>query len=129
MIKKALFALIATSALMAAAAVAVIAAALALFALLSQSLTPSGAAAAVAVTAALIVAVGGLVAALKLRGPRNDHRPDEGGLSGKLLSLARQKPLLATGAAVAVAVIAFRNPKLVTALLTGVLAGKASPKG
>lgn len=130
MIKKALWALIAAAAIAAAASVAVVAAAFALYALLVESLGPAGAAASVAGLAALLVAIGGLVAALKARGPRHDptdlHTDDS--ISTRLFGLARQRPVLAGVAAVAVGVIAFRNPKIVTALVTGLLAGKAAPK-
>lgn len=130
MIKKALWALIAAAAIAAAASVAVVAAAFALYALLAERLGPAGAAASVAGLAALLVAIGALVAALRARGPRHDpmdlHHDES--LSGRLLGLARQRPILAGVAAVAIGVIAFRNPKIVTALVTGMLAGKASPK-
>lgn len=130
MIKKALLTLAALSAIASAAAVAIVAAAFALFALLTPYVGDAGAAAIVAAIAAVIVAIGGLIAALKIKSPRHVAPVEDtgSGLTGKLFALAKQKPLLATGAAVAVGIIALRNPKLLTALLTGVLAGKAAPK-
>ena len=61
-------------------------------------------------------------------GTRHTAAADEGGLSARLIGMARERPVVAVAAAVAVGVIAFRNPKLVAALLTGLMAGKASEK-
>jgi hypothetical protein len=77
----------------------------------------------------VVVVLCSLMLALKFRRPAQKVAESaEGGLTGKLLALAKERPLLTAGAAAAIAAIAFRNPRLVTALLTGILAGKASPK-
>jgi len=129
LITKALWALVAISAIAAAAAVAMVAAAFALFALLAPHIGPAGAAAIVAGAAALVIALGALIATLKMRPPsRRAAVAEDTSLTTRAIALARQRPVLAAGVALAVGIIAFRNPRLVTALLTGVLAGKAAPK-
>lgn len=129
MIKKILLTLTAFGIILAAASVAVFAAAFSLFTLLSEYLGVAGAAGVTAGVAVMVVIICSLVLALKFRRPAQKVAESaEGGLTGKLLALAKERPLLTAGAAAAIAAIAFRNPRLVTALLTGILAGKASPK-
>jgi hypothetical protein len=113
-------------AIAAAVGVAVVAAAFALFAVLRDYLGPAGSAAVVAGVAALIVALAGLIMLLSARTPAARRTDD--GLFARAVELAREKPLIAVGAAALAAVVIFRNPKLVTAALTAFLAGKAAPK-
>ena len=104
---------------------AVVAAAFAVYAVLADYLRPAGAAAIVAAIAALAAALGGVL----MLGPRRrGSHPEPDSLSAKALDFARAKPLLALGAAAALGVVAFRNPKLVTAAVTAFLAGKSAPK-
>jgi cobalamin synthase len=101
------------------------AAAFALYALLSESLGPAGAAAVVAGVAALLMAIGALVALLMARPPK---RRENDSFAARALDYAREKPVVAIAAAAAAGLIAVRNPKLITAALTAFLAGKAADK-
>lgn len=125
-VKKVLTNVVAVAVLAAAGAVAVVAAAFALYALLCDYLHPAGAAAIVAGAAALGLALGAL-AMLRKANPPKPAAADES-LTARLIGMARERPVVAVAAAVAVGVIAFRNPKLVAALMTGLMAGKASEK-
>ena len=123
MIGKALAGITALIALGAAATVAVVAAAFALYWVLVPSLTQAGAAAIVAGVFALIVAFGVLVAASKSGShSHHDSHAGHGGdadfdLVGKIFEIAREKPLWAAGAAVAAGLLAFRNPALVATIV------------
>lgn len=122
MIGKALAGLTALVALGAAATVAVVAAAFALYSVLVPSLTEAGAAAIVAGVFALVVAFGVLLAASKTGGSHHDHPPSHGGEAdfdfvGKIFEIAREKPLWAAGAAVAAGLLAVRNPALVATIV------------
>lgn len=112
--------LAAAAAIAAAAGVAVVAAAFALFALLVPMTGAAGAAAIVAAMAAFVVALAGLVAAARAKESRRrqqDFAAADPGLVAKLFELAKQRPFVATGAAVAAGVFALRNPALVAAVL------------
>jgi hypothetical protein len=127
-VKKVVFGLAAVSAIAAAAAVAVIAAAFALYALLRDYLGPSGAAAVVAAVAALLAALGGLICILVAR-PSAARRPAESASLGvRALDFARERPLVAGAAALALGLLAVRNPKVLTTAFTAFLAGKATPR-
>lgn len=125
-LKKVLTNVVAVALLAAAGVVAVIAAAFALYALLCDYLHPAGAAAIVAGAAALGLALGALVLLRKTHPPKSQAADES--LTSRLINMARERPVVAVAAAVAVGVIAFRNPKLVAALMTGLMAGKASEK-
>ncbi len=113
--------LAAAAAIAAAAGVAVVAAAFALFALLVPMTGAAGAAAIVAAMAAFVVALAGLVAAARAKESRRRQQDfaaaADPGLVAKLFELAKQRPFVATGAAVAAGVFALRNPALVAAVL------------
>jgi hypothetical protein len=106
--------------------IAVLAAAFAVFASLKDLVGPGGAAAVVAGLFALIaalVAVFGLQSDRPQKGrqaPPADAYPafdfSSLGLVEKVTELARERPLAAVGAAVAVGLVAWRNPELVTLL-------------
>jgi hypothetical protein len=123
LIGKALAGITALIALGAAATVAVVAAAFALYWVLIPSLGQAGAAAIVAGVFALIVAFGVLVAASKSASHgHHDSHAGHGGdadfdLVGKIFEIAREKPLWAAGAAVAAGLLAFRNPALVATIV------------
>jgi predicted permease len=120
-LRKALSLIVAISAMATAAAVCVIAAAFALYALLRDQLTPAGAAAVVALLAAALAAIIALAALLKMRS-RPQTREDES-LVGRLIELARERPIIAAGAAAAAGFVLLRNPGL---LITAAMAGRAS---
>jgi hypothetical protein len=123
-LRKALSLIVAISAMATAAAVCVIAAAFALYALLRDQLTPAGAAAVVALLAAALAAIIALAALLKARG-RPPTR-EEDGLVGRLIELARERPIIAAGAAAAAGLVILRNPALLTTAITAAMAGRAS---
>ena len=120
-LRGALKAAAAIAAVSTAVGASVVAAAFALYALLEPSLGAPGAAALVALVLALIAIV---VALLATRGGGRGRRAEPSadvGLGERLMDLARAKPLLSTGAAVAAGLIALRNPALVSLIMTAVL--------
>ena len=119
MVGKALAGLIGLVALATGVAVAVIALAVALYFALEPPLGRAGAAAVVALAfivvlllIAILVAVGGKAG----RREEEDH-----GLIERLLSVAREKPLLAVGAAIAAGILAVRNPALIATILAALV--------
>ncbi len=111
--------------LAAAAAIAVFAAAFALYALLRDILTPAGAAGAVCLGAAIIAALAALVAAQQAKLPKLAKRPavtspgykPPDSLIARVIDVARDRPFVAAGAAVAAGLLAVANPALVTAVM------------
>ena len=125
MIKKAVSLVAAVAAIAAAAGVCVVALAYALFAVARTYLGPAGGAAVVAAAAALVAIV---VAMVLFRKARPSHRPapvEEQSFTTRLIDLARDKPILATGVAVAAGLVLMRNPKLMTTIVTAAMASKA----
>lgn len=118
--EKTLMTLAAAAAIAAAAAVAVVSAAFALYAVLVPLLTAAGAAAVVAAVAALIVAIAGMFAARKVEG-RHHHRPQDPppqgfDMTGKIVEIVRDRPLLSIGVGLAAGVFALKNPGLTAAV-------------
>jgi hypothetical protein len=118
-------AVVAIAALAASAAIVVFAAAFALYALLRDILTPAGAAAAVCLGAAIVAALAALIAAQQAKGPllrkrppssSRDYRPPDN-LIARAIDVARDRPFVAAGAAVAAGLLAVANPALVTAVM------------
>lgn len=126
-LKKALGFVAAVAAMAAAAGVCVVAAAFAIYALLREYLTPAGASAALAVGAAVIAAILAFVTFRKAQ-PRPLRR-DEENLTTRLFDLAREKPLIAAGAAVAAALVLLRNPGVVGAAVSAAMASRAREAG
>jgi hypothetical protein len=122
-LKKALGIVAAIAAMAAAAAVCVVAAAFALYALLRDYIGPAGAGAAIAVLAALVAVILALVAYAKVR-PRH-VRPEDQTVTTRLIDLAREKPIIAAGAAAAAGLVLLRNPGVVGALATAALTSRA----
>jgi hypothetical protein len=125
-LKKALGLVATVAALAAAVAVVVVAAAMALYAILREQLTPAGSAAVLALIAAAISAILAFVAFRQVR-PRPLRR-DEENLTTRLIDLAREKPVIAAGAAVAAGLVLLRNPGVVTSAITAFMAGRAGGK-
>lgn len=123
MIKKAISLTAAISALAAAAAVCIFAAAFALYALLRYSMTPAGAAAVVALVFAAIAALVGVIM-LRRGDPHRGHHEDQS-LPTRLFDLARERPVIAAAAAAAAGFVLLRNPSLMTAAFTAAMAGRA----
>jgi len=125
-IKKAVLA-VAALAFMAAAIVAAVAAAtFALYALLRPELGPPLAAAVVALVFAVIAAVVALVLTRRARGPRHDEA--EPSLMERVMGMARERPVLAAGGALAAALIALKNPQVVASIVSAVLAARTAEK-
>lgn len=126
MIEKAYLAFVGVVAVATLAAAGVVAACYALFALMSG---PLGPAAAAGVTAAVIFLLIGLSALLIALGTKRPARASsENGMAGRIFDLAREKPILAVGALIAAGVVVARNPQVVTAVISGFMAGKSSRK-
>ncbi|RAK59804.1 hypothetical protein DJ021_08300 [Phenylobacterium hankyongense] len=122
--KKALGLVAAIAAMAAAAAVCVVAAAFALYALARYYLGPAGAAAVIAVLAALLALTLALVVLRKAK-PK-PIKADDQNMTTRLIELAREKPVIATGAAVAAAVVLVRNPKILSAVVSAAIASRAT---
>lgn len=127
-VKKALTLLVAAAAVATAVAVCVVAAAMALYALLRGYLTPAGAAAAVAGAAALIAVIGAFVALGKTHLIRRKAPAPEESLTTRLIGLVKERPLVAAGAVAAAAVVAIRNPRILSIILSAALASSAPTK-
>jgi hypothetical protein len=121
MMERTLMALAAAAAIAAAAAVGVVALAFALYATMLPLVGPAWAACIVAAAAALLVALAALVAARKAEGDHHRRQQaaaaPEAGLVDVVLNLVRDRPLIASGAAVAAGIYALRNPQLIAAVL------------
>jgi hypothetical protein len=116
----------AIAAVAAAVAVCVVAAAYAVYALAALWLTPAGAAAVVAAVFALIAVLAAWLATRKVvpkttKGAAPPESPVE-----RVISLARERPMVALGVGAVAAFVLARNPAIVSALISGVLAGNAA---
>ena len=117
--EKTLMTLAAAAAIAAAAAVGVVSAAFAVYAVLVPLVTPAGAAALVAAIAALIVAIAGMVAARKVEGHRHQQQaPPQAGfdMTGRIVEIVRDRPLMSIGLGLAAGVFALKNPTLTATL-------------
>lgn len=130
-LKKAIFYVTGVTAAAAAACVCVVALAFALHAAVAPYVGPAWASAIVAGAAALLI---GILAAVLLsagKGPKDTHKPTEqrsGDLTSRLFELARDKPWVAAGAIAAGAAVVLKNPKITAAIISAVMAGRASKK-
>jgi len=122
-LKKALSLVAAIAAMAAAAAVCVVAGAFALYALLRVYIGPAGAAAAIAGAAALAALILAFVTFRKAR-PRPTRREDQS-VTARLIDLAREKPIIAAGAAAAAGLVILRNPGVLGAAITAIMASRA----
>lgn len=131
-LKRAIMMACAVAALATATGVFIFALAFALFAALEPSLGPAFAAASVAgatLILFLLVAVFALLGAKpKLRASKAKKPASEPDLTGKIMALAEEKPLLAAAALVAAGLaagfVAVRNPKLTAGLVTALMAAR-----
>jgi hypothetical protein len=121
LIRKILTLFAAAAAIFAATVTAVVAAAMALYALTVDHFGPAGAAAIVALAAAVVP----LVLALFLLVKAKEKPPlEEQSLVQRLFEAAKQRPIIATGALAAASVLAVRNPRILTMVLTTLMASK-----
>lgn len=125
-LRRALAIAAAIGAVLAGAGVTIVAASYALYALMTAYLPRAGAAAVVAGVFAVIVVIVALVAvrAASPKKPKVSEQPKS--MVDRAIDLARDKPLLAAGGALAAGLIALRNPALLAALVG--LAGQAPVK-
>lgn len=131
MMERTLMALAAAAAIAAAAAVGVFSAFFALYALVEPQLGAPGAAAVVSASAAVLVALAGMIAARKVDGDKRRNTAQaapDATLVDTILSLVRERPLLASGAAVAAGIYALRNPQLIAAVLRAFMDKPSPPK-
>ena len=118
--KRALNLLAAGAAMAAAAVVGVVAAAFALYALTKPFVGPAGAAAIVAACAAIPALILSATLFAKARAKPKEEEPPS--ITGRLMEMGREHPLIAAGAVAAAAVLAVRNPRILTLVLTTMLA-------
>lgn len=130
MMERTLMALAAAAAIAAAAAVGVVALAFALYAALLPQIGAAWAACAVAGAAALLVGLAALLAARKAEGDRRytAQAPADTGLVDTILMLVRDRPIMASGVAVAAGIYALRNPQLIAAVLRAFMDKPSNPK-
>lgn len=118
----------ALAAVAAAAAVCVVAASFAVYALAREFIGPAGGAAVVAAVFALIAVVVAWIATRKAAPKAGAAPPPPASPIDKVVAIAKERPLLALGAAAVAATVMIRNPAMVTALVSAFLAGNSTPK-
>lgn len=123
--KTALRSLGAAALLATAAAIALIAGAIALGAVLCEYVGLPAAAALVALLAAVIAAIAGLLLKPKSAARKLADQPNQDDFLGRAIDLAKKRPVLAATATLALGVFAVRNPKLVGALVSALIAKEA----
>jgi len=114
----------AAAAVATAVSASLIAAGFALYALLEPYLGRPGSAAIVALILALVATIVALV-----MGRKPKHKPkaaQDQTMTERAIELARTKPLLAAGAAIAAGVVAWRNPALI-GIIAGALLNRPPP--
>lgn len=124
--KKLISMVAAIAAIAAAAVVCVVALAFTLYAVVRDLIGPAWGAAAVAIAAAIIA----LVLAFLLTRKAKPKRPkaDEQNLTGRLVELARERPLVAAGAMAAAVAVIIRNPRILTAVASAAVASRGARK-
>jgi hypothetical protein len=105
----------------AAAIVGVVAAAFALYALVEQWLGAAGAAAIIA----LVFALGAAGIAWFVARQSESEPLDDQSMIDRLVAMAKDRPLVAAGAAAAIMTVVLRNPKILSVLMGAVLAALA----
>lgn len=119
----------AVAAVAAAAAVCVVAASFAIYAVARDYIGPAGGAAVVAAVFALIALVVAWMATRKVK-PKAGliAPPPPASPIDRVVAMAKERPLIALGAAAVAATVMVRNPAMVTALVSAFLAGNSAPK-
>jgi len=116
----------AVAAVAAAAAVCVVAASFAVYAVAREYIGPAGGAAVVAGLFALVAVVVALIATRKATPKKSAAPPPPASPVDKAISMAKDHPLVALGAAAVAVTVMVRNPATVTALISAFLAGSNS---
>ena len=128
-LKKAVYFATIVAALVAASVVCVVALAMALHAAVSPSVGPAWASVIVAGSAALLAALLGAILAIRAHPPKAlQGIGQDRDMTSRLFELARDKPWVAAGAVIAAAAVALKNPKITAAVVSAVMAGRASKK-
>lgn len=110
-----------------AVGVVVVALAYTLFAIVRDLAGPAWGAAAVAGAAAVLTLI--LAFALTRRASPKPARGDEQNLTGRLVELARERPLVAAGAIAAALAVIIKNPRILTAVAAAAFASRgAAPR-
>lgn len=115
----------ALGAVLAAGIVVVVAASFAVYAAARPFVGEAWAAAIVAGVFALVAVVVAWLATRKVA-PKPLAKAEDAPLIDRLIVMAKERPLIALGAAAAGAVVLIRNPAVVTALVSAFMAGSAS---
>jgi hypothetical protein len=124
--RKLLMAFVAVAFLATSASVVAVALAFALYALVRPMLGDAGAGAAVAGAFAVILAIGGLAA--MPRGKRRSGTGTPAGVAEDLMELVRDKPIASAGVALAAAIMAMRNPRVIGEIARAFVQGGRKPK-
>jgi len=123
--KRVLGMMAAVAALATAAGVCVVALAYTLFASLRDQIGPAWAAAAVAGAAAVLALICAFLLTRKAKPPK-PVKGDDQNLAGRLIDLARERPLVAAGAMAAALAVVIKNPRILTAVATAALASRTA---
>lgn len=119
----------AIAAVAAAAAVCVVAASFAIYAFAREYIGPAGGAAVVAAVFAVVALAVAWAATRKVvPKTRVGAPPPPASPVDRVVALAKERPLLALGAAAVAATVLIRNPAMVTALVSAFVAGNNTPK-
>ncbi|OYX32047.1 MAG: hypothetical protein B7Y99_09145 [Caulobacterales bacterium 32-69-10] len=129
MIKRLQLFVLTTAALATAVGIALVSGAFAVYAVLTPMLGQAGAAAAVSGIAAVIVVAAALLMRMEAKeGGGSKRHESEATMTDRLIQVARDRPLLAGGAALAAGLIALKNPQAAAGLISAFLAGKAADR-
>jgi O-antigen ligase len=120
-LRRILFGLIGAAILAVAAGVMVAAAAFALYALVRAPLGAAGAAGVVALAAAILIGIVGLIFALLANGPKRPPAAEDQDLLQRLIALAKERPIISTGALIGFVTLAIRNPALIAIVVKAFL--------
>jgi hypothetical protein len=128
LLRRVLFGLIGAAILAVASGVMVVAAAFALYALVREPLGAAGAAGAVALAAAVLMALVGLTFVLLAKAPKRAAKAeDDQDLLQRLMALAKERPIVSTGALIGFVTLAIRNPALIAIVTKAFLDPKPRP--
>jgi hypothetical protein len=128
-LKRILFLAGALGAIAAAAAVCVVALSFTVYALAETWFSPAGAAATVAVVFALIAVIVAALATLTAVPKALSGKAADASLADKVVGLAKDRPLVAVAAAAVAGLVLFRNPAVVSAIVSAfVSSGRAKPR-
>jgi hypothetical protein len=118
--------ILAAAALATAVGIALVATAFAVYAVMKPLVGEAGAAAVVAAIAAVVVGVAALLMRIEASGGGSHRREPEPSLADRVFQIARERPLVAGGAALAAGLLALKNPQAAAGLVSAFLAGRAT---